>query len=116
MIEDDAVATIHAVTLAVIDRHPVAVHFGHAIGAAGIEAGRFPLGGLLHFAEHFTAAGLVKTNPARIQQPDRFQHTRDANGSELAGQDRLLPARGHKAHGRQVIDLDRLNFFDHFDE
>ena len=43
--------------------------------------------------------------PLRVEQPNRLQHARHADGGEFAGQDRLLPARRHEAHGREVVDL-----------
>lgn len=48
MVEQDAVAGIHPVGLAVIDRDPVGVKLGDAVGAARIKGCRLLLRHLLH--------------------------------------------------------------------
>src|SRR5207248_2885528 len=86
VIEEDAAATIHAITLAVIHRDEMAVHFRDAIGAAWIERRRLALRRLLDFPEHLAAAGLIEANAFRIEQPNRFQDACHADARELAGQ------------------------------
>jgi hypothetical protein len=46
VIEQDAVAGVHAVGLAVVDRDPVGVHLGDAIGRARVKGRGLALGGL----------------------------------------------------------------------
>jgi len=43
------------------------------------------LGDFLHFAEHFTGAGLVEAHRP-VGDADRFQHLGDAERGELAGE------------------------------
>ena len=55
MIEQDARTGEQAVALAVVDRDPVAVGFGGAVGTARPERGLFVLRLLAHVAEHLAA-------------------------------------------------------------
>ena len=50
VVEQDAVAGVHAVGLAVVDRDPVGVELGHGVGAARVERRGFFLRGFLHQA------------------------------------------------------------------
>ena len=62
MVKEDSGTGVDIVALPVVDRDPVSVDFGYAIGAAGIERGAFGLGNFADSAEHFAAAGLVETD------------------------------------------------------
>ena len=59
VIEEEAVAGIHAVGLAVIDGDPVGVKLGDAVGTAGVKGGGFLLRDLLHEAVELGGGGLV---------------------------------------------------------
>ena len=59
MVEQNAVAGIHPIGLAVVHRDPVGVELGHPIGAVGVEGRGFLLGDLLHQAMELGRAGLV---------------------------------------------------------
>ena len=48
VIEQDAVAGIHAICLTVVHRDPVAIQLGHAIGASRVKRRTLFLGHLLH--------------------------------------------------------------------
>ena len=69
----------------------------------------------MHVAEHLAAAGLVETD-RRIDQADGLQHPRDAQGGELAGQQRLRPTGGHETLGGEVVDLVRPHVLDDRDD
>ena len=62
VIEQDAVAGIHPIGLAVVHRDPVAVQLGYAVGASRVKRRVFFLGHLLHKAIKLTGAGLI--NPS----------------------------------------------------
>ena len=106
MVEEDAADGVEAVGLAVVHRDPVPVDLGDAVGRARIEGGGLPLGRLGHLAEHLRARRLVEPG-LRVGQADGLEDPGDAEGRELAGQDRLGPRGGHVGLGRQVVDLVR---------
>ncbi len=60
VVEQDAVAGVNAIRLAVVDGDPVGVHFGHSVGAAGVKRRGFFLGRFLHQAIKFACTGLVE--------------------------------------------------------
>jgi hypothetical protein len=105
VVKENSATAKHAVTLAVVHRDPVPVDLGHAIRTPRVEGRGFPLRRFLDLAEHLTRGSLIKADAPRVQVPDSFQHARDAHCREFSGQDRLLPARRHEAHGGEVIDL-----------
>ena len=59
MVEEDAVAGVEPVGLAVVHCDPVAVELGHGVGTARIERCSFLLRDLLHQSVQLTGAGLV---------------------------------------------------------
>src|SRR5438128_463525 len=116
MIEEDAAAAIHAVTLAIIDGNVMAVHLGHAVRTPRVEGGCLRLRRFANLAEHFAATCLVETSPPWGEQADRLQDPSHADGRELPSEYRLLPARGHKAHGSEVVDLRGLHLAQHINQ
>ena len=68
VVEEDAVAGVHAVALAVVDGQPVGVDLGAAVGRPGPKRGPLGLGDLLDLAEHLAGGRLVDrtflTSPA----------------------------------------------------
>jgi hypothetical protein len=80
----------------VVDAHPLGVELGGAVGAAGIEVGRFGLRCLLNEAVELGDAGLV-----------------DAC---LGGVFRCIEANGYMALGTEVVDLIGLHLLDDADE
>src|SRR6202012_5202441 len=77
VIEKDAVARVHLVALAVIDRHPVAVDLRRAVGAARIKRRVLALRHRLHEAVHLAAGGLIETG-LRRGLVDGLEQTRRA--------------------------------------
>ena len=78
VVEQDAAAAENAVALAVVDRHPVRVELGDAIGAARIEGRVFRLRNRLDLAEHLGRAGLVEAD-AGIDDADRLEQVERAD-------------------------------------
>ncbi len=111
VVEEDARDPENVVAFPVVDRDPMAVDLGHAVGAAGMEGGQLGLGDLLDLAEHLRGGGLVEAD-ARVDGADGLQHARDADGGELGGQHRLVPGGGHEAHGGQVVHFVGLDLLD----
>src|SRR5690606_37897925 len=60
VVEQNAVAGVHAVGFAVVHRNPVTIEFGHGIGAARVEGSSFFLRDFLDQAVEFRRAGLVE--------------------------------------------------------
>ena len=116
MIEQYSGYAVHPVALAVVDRDPVAVHLGDAVGAAGVERGALLLRHLDHLAEHLAARRLVEPDVVGAQQPDCLQHPGHPDGGELAGEHRLLPARRHEALGGEVVHLVGPRLLEHVDD
>ena len=76
MVEEYAVYGKHAIAFAIVFCNPKAILFGYAIGAAGIERGRFALRHFLHFPKELGSGGLVDAC--------LLLHTEDAYGFEHA--------------------------------
>src|SRR5262245_39009862 len=109
MVEKDAAAAKHVVTLTIIHRYPMTIHLGHSVGTARIEWRGFTLRYFLNIAKHLAAACLIEADLFGVQQSNRFQHARYANSREFTRKDRLLPTGWHKAHRCQIIDFVGIN-------
>ncbi len=48
VIEQNAIAAVHAIAFAVVDDNPVSIELGHTVWAAGVEGCALGLGHLLH--------------------------------------------------------------------
>ena len=72
MVEQDAVAGVHAVGLPVVFHDPKRIQLGHAIWAARVEGRGLRLRHFLYHAVQFGGAGLV--------EPHLLLHAEDANG------------------------------------
>ena len=117
MVEEDAVAGVHAVRLAVVLDNPKRVQLRHAIGAARIEGGGLRLRLFLRQAVELGGAGLVEF--------DRLLHAEDADGFEDAKGAKRVRVGGvlwrFKADldmtlGGEVVDLIGLNLLHDADE
>ncbi len=106
VVEQDAVAGIHPVGLAVIHRDPVGIELGHAIGAAGMKRGGLPLGCFLHQSIQLTGAGLVDACGAgEAQHPHRFEDAQGAEAITVGRVFRRFETHRHVALGPEVVDL-----------
>jgi hypothetical protein len=104
VVEQDPRGGEHVVALAVVDRDPVCVDLGHAVGRAGMERCAFGLGHLHHLAEHLRRAGLVEADVG-VDVADRLQHPHRAEGGDVPGEDGLGEAGEDEALRGQVVDL-----------
>ena len=117
VVEEDAVAGIHAIGLAVVDHDPVAVHLGHRIGRARIEGRGLLLRDLLHQAVQLGGAGLVELRLLlKAQDADRFQQAQHAERVGVGGVLRLLERDLHVGLRGQVVDLVRLHLLHDVDQ
>ena len=62
MIEENAIASVHAVGLPVVDHDPVGVQLGDTIGTAGVEGSRLALGSLNDFSVELRSRCLIESN------------------------------------------------------
>ena len=111
VVEEDAVAGIEAVGLAVVDRDPVRVELRHAVGRARIEGSRFALRRLPRQAEELGGRRLVE--PGSLAESQRAHRFEQAQGSERVGIGGVLGlVEGHVdvALGGEVVDLVGLHF------
>jgi len=111
VIEQDAVAGIHAIGLAVVDRDPVGIELGHGVGAARVEGGSFLLRDFLHQAIQLAGGGLIEAG-FLLQSEDAygFEHAQRAHAVHIGGVFGRLEGHGHMALGAQVVDLVGLHF------
>ena len=106
VVDQDAVAGIHAVGLAVVHRDPVGIELGDAIGAAGIEGRGFFLRRFLHQAVKLTGAGLVDAGfVCEHQHAHRFQDAQGAKGVGIGGVFQSLKAHRRMALADKVVNL-----------
>jgi len=117
VVEQDAVARVHAVRLPVIHRDPVGVELGRPVGAAGVERRFLVLGDLLHLAEQLARGGLVE--PRLALHAEDAQGLQDPQGTQGIGLRRVLGRLErdlHVALGTEVVDLVRLHLLDDADD
>ena len=113
VVEQDAVAGVDAVGLAVVDGDPVGVELGHRVGAARVEGSGFLLGDFLHQAVEFAGAGLVEAG-FLFQTQDAYglQYAQGAQRVGVGGVFGLLEAHGHVALRGEVVDFVGLGLLD----
>jgi hypothetical protein len=113
VVEQDAVAGVHAVRLAVIDGDPVGVELGAGVRAARIERRGFLLRDFLHQAVQFRGRCLIEAR--LLLQPENADRFQDAQRADAVGVRRVLglfEAHRHMRLGREVVDLVRLHLLD----
>ena len=117
VVEQDAVAGVQAVGLAIIDGDPVGVNLGGAVGRARVERRGLALRNLLNLAEHLGGRGLVEAGLAlEPQDADRLEHSQRADRIRVRGVFGRFERHCHVALRRQVVDLVRLDLLDDADE
>ena len=117
MVEQNAVAGIHAVGLAVIDGDPVGVQFCGCVRGSGVERGFFRLRCFLHFAEEFGCGSLVKPGLFfKTEDSHPFQDAQGAKGILIGSILRGLKGNRHMALGGEIVDLIRLDLLDDSDK
>ena len=83
VVEQDAVAGVDAVGLAIIDGDPVGIELGHRVGAARIERRGFLLRSFLHQPVKLGSGGLIKA--CFLFQAENANGFEDAQGTEAIG-------------------------------
>jgi hypothetical protein len=117
VVEQHAVAGVHAVGLAVVDGDPEGVELGDGVGGAGVEGGGDLLGDLLHLAVQLRGGGLVEAaGLLEAQDADGLQQAQRAHAVGVGGVLGALERHGHVALGAQVVDLVGLDELDDADE
>ena len=108
MVEQDAVAGIHAVGFTIIDHDPISIQFGTGIRGAGIKGCALPLGDFLHQTEQFGSRGLI--HAAFLFQPvqtDSLEQTQRSEGIHFSSVFRHIKRNLHMALRRQIVDFIR---------
>lgn len=117
VVEEDAVAGIHAVGFAVIDRDPVGIELGAGIGRTGIEGRFLRLRDLLHLAEQLRSGGLIEAGLFfQAQHADGFQKTEGPQSIHIGGVFGRFEGDLHMALGCQVVDFVRLHLLHDADQ
>lgn len=117
VIEQDAVAGVHAVGLAVVDCDPVGIQFGHGVGATRIEGRGLFLWLFLHQTEELGGAGLVETGFLfQAEDADRFEDAQCTKGIGVGSVLRLFEGHRDMALCGKVVDLIRLQLLDNPDQ
>ena len=80
MVEEDTVATIHAIRLPVVLHDPETIELGDRVGATGIERGSLALRNLLYFSVELRGGSLIDTT-GLLQSADTYslQQAENAN-------------------------------------
>ena len=117
VVEQDAVAAIHAIRLAVVLHDPEAVELGHGIGRTRIERRGFRLRHFLHLAVELGGAGLIDATLV-LQSADAYglQQAEHAHGIGIGRVFRHIERNLHVALCGQVVDLGGLRLADDADE
>ncbi len=86
--------------------------FATPYGVTGRERRRLGLRHLRRLAEDLARRRLVDADPG-VDRAHRFEQRRDADSSELRGDDRLLPGDRDERRRREVVDLARCVLGEH---
>ena len=115
VVEKNPARAVDAVALAVVDRDPVGIEFGHAIRAAGIEGRGLRLRSFHHLAVHLRTRCLVEADLGAdrvLAVADRLQEPQGAHGGHVGRVGGLVETHPHMALGREVVDLRRPDLAD----
>ena len=88
---------------AAVDRDPVAIDLGDAVGAARVVGGRLRLRGLAHLAEGFRRGGAGRSGSG-VGGADRLEESGHTEGGDLSREQGLGPGSGTK-HWAPRLDL-----------
>ena len=117
MVEQDPVAGEQAVRLAIIDRDPIGIHLGDAVGRPRVEGCGLALRDFLHLAEHLGRRGLIETS--LLLEPENADRLEQTQGAERVGVRRVFgrfEGYPYVALCRQIIDFVRLHLLDDPDQ
>jgi hypothetical protein len=111
VIEQHAVAGIHAIGFTVVDRDPVGIELGHGVRRTRIERRRLALRDFLDQAIEFGRRGLVEAGLLfQTEEADRLKQAKRSDGVDIGGVFGSLEAHGNVALRAQIVDFVRLDF------
>ena len=111
VVEQDPVAGVDAVGLAVVDGDPVGVELGDAVGTAGMERRRLGLRGLGDPAEQLAGRRLVEAGGfLEAEEADSLEQPQRADCVDIRRVLGHLETDGDVGLGAEVVDLVRANF------
>jgi hypothetical protein len=106
VVEQDAVAGIHAVSLAVIHRDPVGVELGHRVGAARIKGRGFLLWSFLYETEKLGRTGLIEAGFLfHAEDAHRFEDAQGAKGVRVGRVFGFLETHRNVTLRGEVVDF-----------
>jgi hypothetical protein len=109
VIEQDPVAGIHSIGLAIINGNPIGVKFGDSVWASGIKWSRLTLGDFLDKAIKFTGGSLINTGAFnQAKQPHCLKNSKRAHCIAIGGIFRAFKAYCDMALGAKIVNLIRL--------
>jgi hypothetical protein len=111
VVEENPVAGVHPVGLAVVHRDPVGIDLRARIGTARVEGRRLRLRDFQHLAIHFGGGGLIE---ARLDADlaDGLQQADGAGADDVRRVFGRVETHAHVALGGEVIDFVGLDFAD----
>ncbi|CCK07648.1 phytase family [Cronobacter sakazakii 696] len=111
VVEQNAVARVHAVGFTVVYGDPVSVQFRDRIRRARVERCGFFLRDFLHQAIQLRGGCLIETGfLLQTQEADGFQQAQGAHGVHVCGVFRGFEGDRYVAHRTQVVHFVRLHF------
>lgn len=117
VVEQDAVAREHAVTLPVVDRDPVRVELRTSVGRSGVEGGRLALGSLDDLSVQLRSGRLVEPDVLlEAAGTDGVEETEGAEPVDVAGVFSHLEGDLDVRLGAEIVDFSRLGLGDDVDE
>lgn len=117
MVEQNAVARVHAIRFTVVDADPVRVEFGAAVGGSGVEGGGLALGGFDDLAVELRGGSLVKADVLlQAAGSDGVEETQRAEAVDVASVFSHLERDFDVGLGSEVVHFGRLDLGDDVDE
>ena len=117
MIEQNTVARVDPIRLAIIDRDPVGIQLRDRVRRPRIKRRRLLLRYLLNETIELAGARLIEPRLfLHAEHANRFENTQRAERVGIRGVFRLLKADRDMALRREIVDLRGLHLFDDVDE
>jgi len=106
VIEKNAIASVEAIGLSVVDGDPVGIELGDRIGRAGVKGGRLPLRDLLYLAVELRRRGLVVAGLfLQPQDADSLEQPQRSKGIGVSGVLGFLEGHGDMALRREIVNF-----------
>ena len=111
MIEQDTVAGVEAVRLAIINSDPIRENLGAAVRTSRIKRSFLGLRHLLNLAEHLARGSLVEPG-LDAGFPNRFDKPHGTCSRDVCRVFRAVETNAHMALRREIVDFIRLGLLD----